>query len=269
MLLQPEVDDWKMGLTQAVMRQGKYQETITLCDELLTEDPSRTDLWLLQANARIGLGQPLEAARNLEIVHRLGGGTTASRYTLGDVYVNESMWDLAAKSYQDALAHDPKQPPAQPLARVEALSQRGALEQAEMLLAAIRATYGDRLDEDQQRRALKLGARIAVAAGDDADAVPVLEEIVALDPLDGEALMLLAQHYTKSGDEDRALFYYERAGSLEKYEAEAKVRQAQLLVNQSRYAEALPLLERAQEISPRDDVARYREQVERVARSKR
>lgn len=39
-------------------------------------------------------------------------------------------------------------------------------------------------------------------------------------------------------------------------------------MGQSRYAEAVPLLKRAQEINPRDDVARYLEQVERIARAR-
>ena len=52
-------------------------------------------------------------------------------------------------------------------------------------------------------------------------------------------------------------------------EFEAKVRLGQLLVSQVRYDEALPLLKRAQELAPRDEVARYVEQVERVARAAR
>jgi len=35
-----------------------------------------------------------------------------------------------------------------------------------------------------------------------------------------------------------------------------------------RYADAIPLLRRAQEIKPNDDVARYLDQVESVAQSK-
>ena len=33
-----------------------------------------------------------------------------------------------------------------------------------------------------------------------------------------------------------------------------------------RYAEAVPLLRRAQEVKPHDDIARYLEQVERIAK---
>jgi tetratricopeptide (TPR) repeat protein len=99
----------------------------------------------------------------------------------------------------------------------------------------------------------------------------VLEEIVKLDPLDGEALMLLGQHYSRApqNDPDRAIFYYERAASIESFEANAKIRHAQLLVSMSRYSDAIPLLRRAQEIKPRDDIARYLDQVERIAKSRR
>ena len=66
-------------------------------------------------------------------------------------------------------------------------------------------------------------------------------------------------------DPEKAAFYYERAASLEDFEAEAKVRHAQLLVGQSRYQEALPLLRRAQNLNPRDSVQEYLDQVERLA----
>jgi Flp pilus assembly protein TadD len=96
----------------------------------------------------------------------------------------------------------------------------------------------------------------------------VLEEIVALDPLDGEALMLLGQHHARSGETERAIFYYERAESLESFEAAARVRHAQLLVARSDFREAVPLLKRAQELKPHDELARYLEQVERLARAR-
>jgi tetratricopeptide (TPR) repeat protein len=100
----------------------------------------------------------------------------------------------------------------------------------------------------------------------------MLEEIIRLDPLDGEALMLLAQHYAstgKEGDVDRAMLYYERAAGIEQFAANAKVRHAQIFVSQSRFAEAIQLLRQAQEIKPREDVARYLEQVERISKSRR
>lgn len=126
--------------------------------------------------------------------------------------------------------------------------------------------YGDQIETAERKDLLKLQARIAVAKGASDEEVRILEEIVALDPLDGEALLLLGQHHGRAGNPEKAIFYYERAASLEAFEAEAKVRHAQLLVKQGSYEEALPLLRRAQQLKPRDNIQDYLEQVERVAK---
>ena len=62
------------------------------------------------------------------------------------------------------------------------------------------------------------------------------------------------------------MFWYERAASIESFEVNAKVRHAQVLVGLGRYNDALPLLRRAQEVKPRDDIARYIEQVQRLSK---
>ena len=96
----------------------------------------------------------------------------------------------------------------------------------------------------------------------------MLEQIVQLDPLDGDALLLLGQHHRNAGDDAKAISYFEQAASLEAFEADAKVRHAQLLVSQARYVEAVPLLERAQLLDPRDNVQEYLDQVEKFAKGR-
>ena len=266
-LLQPDVLDWKIGLTQSALKQEKYEEVVSLCADLIERVPDRSEFWMLQANAWIGLGQPLKAAENFEILARMGKANARSMRVLGDIYINEGMPDLAVRAYTSSVTLDPDAPPDDSLRRVEALAQRGALSQARALLAEI-AKSPVSAEPVTRTRMLKLQARIEVAEGN-VGAVIVLEEIVALDPLDGEALLLLGQHYERVADPEKAIFYYERAESIEANEADARVRHARLLVNQSRYGEALPLLKRAQELRPRDEVARFIEQVERAARSQR
>ena len=145
---------------------------------------------------------------------------------------------------------------------------RGAADQTKQLLAVVAKLRGDQLTADESKDVLKLRARLAVAAGAGEEEARVLAEIVALDPLDGEALILLGQHSQRAGDPEKAVFYYERAASLEKFEADAKVRHAQLLVGQGKYAQALPLLRRAQALKPRDNIQLYLEQIERAAPSR-
>ncbi len=267
-LLQPDVLDWKLGLAGSLLKQRKFAEATTLCDELIARFPDRSEYWMLQASAYLGSGATLKAAENFELLARMGKASAATLYALGDIYTNEGMWDSAARSYRRALDRDLDAPLDRPLRCVEILVQRGAIDQASELLARLTELRGERLDDPERKRLLKLEARIAVARGTGGSAVTVLEQIVSLDPLDGEALLLLGQHYSKNNEPDRASFYYERAEGLDGFEAEARLRRAQILVGQSKYREAVPLIRRAQELAPRDELARYLDQVERMARTR-
>ena len=178
------------------------------------------------------------------IVQRMGKATPQSLYTLGDIYANEGLVDLAARAYRNAIDGDPSQPPARPLRCVDIVAQRGGTIQAKDLAGHIRSVMGATLDDTDKKKLLKIEARIAVAEGGGSEAVKTLEEIVALDPLDGEAILLLAQHYTKANDPGKAIFYYERAEGIETFEADARLRHAQILVGQSRFQDAVPLLKR-------------------------
>ena len=267
-LLDPATMDWKMGLARSLFKQERYAEAVALCASLIETEPERADLWLLQANAFVGLKQPLRAAENYEFVDRLGAATVDSLNMLGDIYVNEGLYEMAVDAYIRAMEKNPDRNAERAIRASKVLVTRGALDETRALIERIEQLHGAQLGAVDRKDLLKLRARIAVAEGAGEEEVRVLEEIVALDPLDGEALILLGQHAARDNDPEKALFYYERAESLEKFEADAKIRHAQLLVTQGKYAEALPLLRRAQELKPRDDIQKYLEQVERVAKSR-
>jgi tetratricopeptide (TPR) repeat protein len=270
LLLQPDNTEWRLGLTQCVVKQNKYEDAATLLDGLIERYPEKTEFWLLQANTYIGMKQPLRAAGNLEAVYLLGKATAESLHTLGDIYVNENLMDLAAQAYVRAFDADAAQPLARPLRSTEVLAARGAWVQARQLAAHIRETRSASIEEADRRRLLKLEARLSMAEGGGTpETAAILEEIVQLDPLDGEALILLGKHYARQNEPDRAMLYYERAESLEAFEVNARIRHAQVLVGLGRYGDALPLLRRAQDLKPSDDVARYVEQVERLSKARR
>jgi tetratricopeptide (TPR) repeat protein len=267
-LLDSRTMDWPLGLARVLLKQERYADAAALCGGLIEKHPDRADLWLLQANAYLALDQPIKAAQNYEALSRLGQATVETLNTLGDIYVNQGLMDLASEAYLRAIELDPAQDAEGPLRKAEVLAARGANDQAKTLIGRIEKPGGMALDETARRRMLKLRARIAAADGQGDDAIAVLEQIVALDPLDGEALMQLGQAHSRAGHPEQALMDYERAEGASAFEADAKVHRAQILVAQEKYAEALPLLKRAQELKPRDEVARYVEQVERAARGK-
>lgn len=268
-LLDPSARDWRLGLVRTLYRQGRYADTATLTTEMLALEPENADLWLLQANAFIGLEEPLRAAENYEIVERLGKSTSESMNTLGDIYLNAELYPPAARAYLRALELGQSSGIERTVRAARVLIARGALEETRSLLARLDELRGTSLDEAQQKEVLKLRARLSVAEGKGAEEALVLEEIITLDPLDGEALLLLGQHHKARGESERAIFYYEQAAAIEAFEADAKVRHAQILVEDRRYAEALPLLRRAQTLKPRTHVQDFLEDVERLAQKPR
>jgi tetratricopeptide (TPR) repeat protein len=269
LLLQPENTEWRLGVTRCVFKQQKFEEAITLLETLIERYPDKADFWLLQAQAFLGVKQPLKAAQNLELVDRLGKAKADSLFTLGDIYLSENLIELSARAYVRAMDADAAQPPAHAVRCAEMLAARGATAQAKEIVEHIKKTRKDAMAEGDRRGLLKLEARLAMSqGGDDVEAAKILEEVVKLDPLDGEALMLLGQHYARKGEPERAIFYYERAESIDAFEANAKIYHAQALVKTGHYTEAIPLLRRAQEVKPREDVARYLEQVERLSKTR-
>lgn len=265
-LLDPATIDWKMGLARSLFKQERYAEAVSLCDSLISGNPDRADFWLLQANAYIGLNQPLKAAENYELVDHIGKSTIDSLNMLGDVYINEGLYEMAVDAYIRAMGKGTQYKIERAIRAAKALTARGEIKETRKLIDSIKALHGGQLSTEENKDLLKLRARMAVAEGSGGEEARVLEEIVGLDPLDGEALILLGQHSNRNGDTERAVFYYERAANIEKYEADARVRHAQLLVGMGKYDEALPLLRKAQQLKPRDDVLKYMEQVERIAK---
>ena len=265
-LLEADNTDWQLGLARSFFDQQRYPDAVTLCSGLIDEQPDSADLWLLQANAYVGMGQPMRAAQNFEFVERLGKSTATSLNSLGDIYVNEKLFELAVDSYVRALERDDQIDASRALRATRSITANGALDEAGRLIEAVARLRGESMATDDRKLLLKLEARVAVARGENGEQARILEEIVAIDPLDGEALILLGEHAGRVDQPEEAVFYFERAANIDGFEGQAKRRHGQLLVKLGRYAEALPFLRRAQMLEPSSALEDYIAQVERVAR---
>lgn len=267
-MLDPATMDWRLGLARSLFRQRRHADAAALCGTMITQHPERTDLWLLQANAYVGMNDLRKAAENYEVVDRLGQSSADSLYMLGDIYTNEELPDLAGNAYVRAIGRDQKGDPGRALRAAKALAARGAHPECKTVVDALEQAMGGKLDDTAKKDVLKLRARLAVASGAGEEEARVLEQLVTLDPLDGEAILLLGQYHARRGEPERAVLQYERAAGIAAFEADAKVRHSQLLVGQGRYAEALPLLRRAQQLKPRDNIQQFLDQVEKAAQGK-
>lgn len=268
MMLQPGSVDWQLGLAQSLFKQKKYADAAALCSQLIAQSPENIDFWRLQANAYLGLGEPLKAAQNYEYLRTIGKADVESLSKLGDIYVKEKMLDIAAEAYVSALEKDLTRSADPYIRNANVLANHGGLDEAHQLVQQIKATFSGELSEGQKVELLRLEARIALNKGADEKQSEILQEIVRIDPMDGEALILLGQYFARKNNPEKAVFYYERAEAIEAVEAKARIRHAQLLVHESKYQEAIPLLESAMRIEHRDEVAEYLKQVKAAAKSR-
>jgi Flp pilus assembly protein TadD len=172
--------------------------------------------------------------------------------------------DLALASYVDALEKDGGKNPAKALRPAQILVSRGANDEARQLFSKIRSAGA--LATEDELKLLKLESKVAMASGDGEKAVETLEQILQKNALDGEALLLAGDYYAKNGQREKAEFRYRSAAGIKEFEADALLKQAQLLVQSQKYAPALELLRKAQKIKPRDNVQRYLDRIEQLAR---
>ena len=265
MMLEPNKESWRILLAESLYNQARFAEVASLTGMLLEKDPNRADLWLRQAEAYVGMGETKKASENLEIVDQLGGSNYDSLKLLGNIYFNSEAFDLAVDAYLRALKSGADRDHRPMLDLANRLAVRSAYGDSKRLLQGIEATYGSQLDTAQRTELRKLQVRLAVAEGATAEQVALLQQIVADNPLDGDALLQLGRYYQQAGDVETAILRFQQAAQNDNFAVDAKVLHAQLLVGESRFAEALPLLQQAQGLKRRDDVQKLLEFVERAA----
>lgn len=265
LVFEPENLDFKLGLVKSSIGTGNYDYALAMLDELLKQYPERDNLWTLQANLFIQKEQPAKAAISLEMLRRLGKATPPSLNLLGDLYMAQESRDLALGAYLEAMDKDNGQNPAKALRPAQILVSRGAFDEARQLFAKMRAATTPLTGADELKL-LKLESKVAMSTGAGDKAIESLEQIIQKDPLDAEALMLAGDFYAKNNQKEKAEFRYQTAAGISGYEAEAFVKHAQLLVQSQKYPQAAELLKKAQKVKPRDNVQRYLEKVEQLAR---
>ncbi len=266
-LLQPDNRDWRLGLAQSLLLTERYSDAVALFDTLIKEDLNNSDFWLLQGNAYLGKGEPLKAAKNIEIVRRMGKADLATLTLLGDIYMNSENADLALEAYL-AAADLATPEDAKALVRAADLLTRTAnYDQASQMIAKSRRILGSALSNAEELQLLNFEAKIARANGDDEAAVALLSQIVERDALNGDAIIELANYYAETGDMARAITRYQQAEQIEAFERQALVAHAQARVRNGEYREAVPLLRRALQIRSDSNLADYTDRVERAARN--
>lgn len=266
-LMQPETTDWKLGLARCLLETKRYADAIALFDMLLSEEPDESEYWLLQANAYLGKGDTLAAAKNLEFVRHMGADNLNTLILLGDIYMNEELPDLALDAYLAGTEMATTDDSPILIRAADVLTRTGNYDQSKIMTARIRKQIDDTISNDTDLKLLNIEAKIARAQGNKETAVEILGKIIERDALNGEAIIELANLFAERGEMAKAINRYKQAEKIEAFERDALIAHAQTIVRQRKYKEALPLLRRALQIKSENYLETYTDRVEQAAKS--
>lgn len=265
-LLNPGNREWMVGKAEALMRTENYNEAIAVFKSLIKKDPAQKSYYTSLANAYLSKGEESKAANYLEVVRRMGQGSASTLTLLGDIYLNDDLPGLALSVYLDAFETDSGEITMDRAIRVaQVFLQRAHLDQAEKFISMAEDTFAEDMGEDEELEILNLKAQLALAKGDSDKAAEVLEKVIRQDPMNGNALLLLASYNERQGDVEEAEYYYERAQKVDDVARDAYVDHAQLKVQQKEYREAVRLLQSAQKLEFSQNVQNYLDAVKTVA----
>jgi len=267
MLLDADNQDWQLGMIKCKIANGELLDAVRLLDGILEKQPQSASLWGLQANVYLQMEEVDKAAVNFEILRKSGQATLQHLMLLGDAYMMKEARDLALDVYMEAIEMDGEGDIRRSLRAADIMVSRGEWDDAARLFAKIRSEHGAIMTEEETFKLLKMESKVAIANGDGNEALAVLEQIIEKNPLDGEALLMAGDFYAQSGEKEKAVFRYEMASRVSGFQADAWLKHAQILVRSQEYSKAIELLEKAQKNQPRDNVQRYLDSVQRVAKA--
>jgi tetratricopeptide (TPR) repeat protein len=265
-LLQPDLTDWQIGLVQSLMQTGRASEAIALIDHLLKQQPARTDLWLLQANAWLSENNANQAALSIEMAHRLGDARERSHLLLGDIYFREELPELALENYLAALELNEGSPSSTLLRAVDLFQRRREYTQANTLMDALLTRSSD-LSRTQSHDLLRLQARRASHEGNLEQARELLEKLTAESVLNGSALIELGRIHQELGETEKAINRFEQARLITESERDALIALARLRVEENDLERAIPLLRSALQIRHETALEDYLERLQRARSS--
>ena len=206
-VLNPGNKDWVVGYAQSLIATGEYAKAISVFEELIAKEPARSDYYKQIANAYISLEDFETAARYLEIIRRMNKGDAPSLVLLGDIYINAGLLDLALNSYLEATTARGTISDKRRLGIVRAFLNRRAFAQASDYLDHFEETGAEDRSDEVKSDMLNLRAELAIAQGQQEEAIATLEKVTEIDPFNGRALLLLGGFYVES-DPAKAIYYY-------------------------------------------------------------
>lgn len=271
-LTQPDQQQWKLGQAQTLDALGRSAEAASIYQHLLSEDPSQLYLWRLGADAYLTLENKIDAIGNLELAHRTGSLSGNDTVMLGHLYLENDLPEEAVLRYVEALENESTPFLARIVEALELLINVSSWDNAVTLVEAIQASEAtqslinsDEADSQILSRLYRHRAVIELEKGDPEAGAKLVADWLDKEPLDGHAIIMLAQFKQDAGLREEAEMLLEQAANLPEHAAAAHLAHGKLLVAASEYSEAVVQLEQSYQLQPTESLGGYIEAVRELA----
>lgn len=239
MMLQPENEQWQQGLLFSLAQTHQNDSALTLADQLLQTRPGDTNLWLIRAHSALETGEREEALASLETVIRLGELSVANLQVAATLHMQIGSTARAVTLLRAGFGRGLEFELIEQA--MDWLEVNGDWEYLADLVTNLRADW-DTLTAVQRSRLLSREGSIDLNAGDDAEARSVLEQALALDAGNADALMSLGAIHAGDRNYGQAEIYFQRASAYPSHQDNALISLAQIAIDQENFERALELL---------------------------
>lgn len=263
----PEEIQWQLGEAYTLQALDEAEKASSIYASLIKKFPTDVSLWINQANAYAQKESYSEAIAHLELANRMSDLNPKNRVVLGQMFLEQSLADLAVENFREAVAEKGVSLSLainclgllgnhQNWAEAKSFGEEcGRIYQEELALPESKTFFSS------FQRTMALAE---LETGDAKAGAKRVETLLESDPLDGDALILLARFREDNNQADDAIVLLEQAAIIPEKRAEALMAHGRILVSQFRYDEALKLLEESQSLSPTAGLKAYIEAIEEL-----
>jgi len=235
--IEPDHRSAKRGLLHALTETREHAKAKALVEQLLRDEPDDPDLWLYRAQIALSANEPALALASLETALRLGDDTVANRHACVVLHIETGNIARAAALLRGSSARGLAFPLVDQA--LGWLANENEWDRFRELLASVDRTA---LGGAEQSRLLTRRASLALRDGNRRAASTALQEALALDPSNAEALMMQGQIYRVERDYGRADLLFQRASAYGAVRENALVARAGIAIDQENFDNALALL---------------------------
>ncbi len=265
----PREIQWKMGEAECLLALDSLTEAESLFAALLELNPRDGGIWLNQANVWLQDGDETKAAANLEFVRRMGTLEASGLLTLGHLYRNTGLTDRALSAWTEALSLETPLALQPALSILERLTQSADWPETRTWIEALEGQFEFEPETDAARSLQRAKALLELEDGDPAEGLKLVEALVAQDPLDGPALLLLARYRSNEGKSEEAVLLCDQAAAVPEVARNARCLQVVYLVSLNRIKPAIALLQEALDLEPNEPLERYLAQLRSMVERER